>query len=462
MSQEIELQKAIEVIHAGNRKKALPILIAFVKQHPRHEKAWLYLSSIVDGTDKQLKCLEQVLKINPTNEIAQQRISKLQQMKGTRVHENKTKRNDISRSRMSASKTPSSEELNLSPIKKISPKRKSVYSTTTGQSGNTKKSGHETSKINQVNAQPTTKKCPYCAETIKAKAIICRFCGKDLTDDQARKVSDNISVQIIDEFVAQRAEKGWQVLSRTNNSVHMRRPKQWSKTLLVLGFLGLLLFGTGIIFLLLAVIDYILFQKEKTIHVTADQIHKGDIPRDPQAFKIGLALAFIFACMLGVIALRVSDAPSNTPISIDTSTPEPTPSPTRKIQRYRHFGDRGNIVRHLEYDLGITDWRHITNNNNLDTIFGVSDDEMVVIELRNDPVTMAEIGVAKEIEPKFATKAILAFLSELGLSDQAQLWIAENVGLPVRISRDIGYATLIVNPDTKLNKLLIRVEINDK
>ena len=79
--------------------------------------------------------------------------------------------------------------------------------------------------------------------------------------------------QIIQHYTA----LGWQVVHADDAGVSLRKPKQWSSLLLILGLVGLVAFGAGLILLLLAVIDYAL-KSEQTLYVTPADIADGVYP----------------------------------------------------------------------------------------------------------------------------------------------------------------------------------------
>jgi len=119
-----------------------------------------------------------------------------------------------------------------------------------------------------------------------------------LKTPQPQQKSDQ---QLLDEYIARQTAKGWQIISRTETSVQLRKPKQWSNLLLILGLILLCVYGTGLIVLLLALIDYLL-QKEQVIFATSEDL-RADLVRAPRSSSspvsnlVVLGL-FVIACLV--------------------------------------------------------------------------------------------------------------------------------------------------------------------
>jgi hypothetical protein len=70
--------QSIAALKSGDKVKARQLLISAVKQNPNDEEAWSWLYQAVENNEQRIRCLQEVLRINPANDKARQALAKLQ------------------------------------------------------------------------------------------------------------------------------------------------------------------------------------------------------------------------------------------------------------------------------------------------------------------------------------------------------------------------------------------------
>ncbi len=75
------VREGISAYRAGKKDEARALLMRAVEIDEHHEQAWLWLSAVVESTEEQVICLENVLAINPANERARQGLAMLRAQK---------------------------------------------------------------------------------------------------------------------------------------------------------------------------------------------------------------------------------------------------------------------------------------------------------------------------------------------------------------------------------------------
>jgi hypothetical protein len=73
-----KLQQAIDLIKAGDKQRGGQLLAEILRTDPEQETAWLWMSGVVDEPDERRYCLEQVLALNPANQLARDGLARLQ------------------------------------------------------------------------------------------------------------------------------------------------------------------------------------------------------------------------------------------------------------------------------------------------------------------------------------------------------------------------------------------------
>lgn len=75
-----KLNQAMQLIKAGNKQAALPLLKNIVQSEPNNEMSWLLLYSCVEPFSQKKYCLQKALEINPNNQNARTALKKLTEL----------------------------------------------------------------------------------------------------------------------------------------------------------------------------------------------------------------------------------------------------------------------------------------------------------------------------------------------------------------------------------------------